>query len=82
MSLSGNTRCIPLVLRIPSPIFHCPRQMPGKARPTLHILIKPPVPAPWRDGFPGKCVEERQYDSLRELIDGELAFLDYDQLIY
>ena len=30
----------------------------------------------------GKCVEERQYDSLRELIDGELAFLDYDQLIY
>lgn len=30
----------------------------------------------------GKCVEKRQYDSLREMIDGELAFLDYDQLIY
>ena len=30
----------------------------------------------------GVCVEKRQYDSLRELIDGELAFLDYDQLIY
>ncbi len=30
----------------------------------------------------GKCVEKRQYDSLRELIEGELAFLDYDQLIY
>ena len=30
----------------------------------------------------GECVEKRQYGSLRELIDGELAFLDYDQLIY
>ncbi len=30
----------------------------------------------------GKCVEKRQYDSLRELIDVELSFLDYDQLIY
>lgn len=30
----------------------------------------------------GKCVETRQYDSLRELIDQELAFLDYGQLIY
>ena len=30
----------------------------------------------------GKCVEKRQYNSLREMIDGELAFLDYDQLIY
>ena len=30
----------------------------------------------------GECVEKRQYDSLREMIDGELAFLDYDQLIY
>ncbi|MCM1234431.1 MAG: DEAD/DEAH box helicase family protein, partial [Ruminococcus flavefaciens] len=28
----------------------------------------------------GRCVEKRQYDSLRELIDGELAYLDYDQL--
>ena len=30
----------------------------------------------------GECVEKRQYDSLRELIDGELEFLDYDQLVY
>ncbi|WP_331477036.1 helicase-related protein [Blautia sp.] len=30
----------------------------------------------------GKVVETRQYDSLRELIDMELAFLDYDQLLY
>ena len=30
----------------------------------------------------GKCVEKRQYDSLRELIDAELAWLDYDQLTY
>ncbi len=30
----------------------------------------------------GKVVETRKYDSLRELIDMELAFLDYDQLLY
>ena len=30
----------------------------------------------------GECVEKRQYGSLRELIDGELAFLDYGQLVY
>lgn len=29
----------------------------------------------------GKCVETRQYGSLRELIDMELAFLDYDMLV-
>ncbi len=29
-----------------------------------------------------KCVETRQYGSLRELIDKELNFLDYDQLFY
>ena len=30
----------------------------------------------------GECVEKREYGSLRELVDGELAFLDYDQLVY